>query len=375
MTWDVTVCMGLSHAYTMLFWLIVVTAAVFNAPLQAKRRIRTRTCRGLSSLYFGFPWDYTNISNKTATMSPFTIIFKQFGSMTATSFMNTAILSPLISAGNHALLAGTRMLYGLVTASHALWPCHSVACPIPLRMDNVWRCTTSSTAPDEQFQLAMLQQFFRRKQPAMGMGAESSVVDVAIVFVVCIIHSGQDQREAKNSMEYITKDIHSAKSTQARIEPSYKNNCNPRKPLPSSEGRGFANRRERLPKVSRVSNTLNSEVLWRLRKAHRQPETEQLNQLPKSVDDFSGLPNSEVLLSQLLPKGEELEVDDDDDVPNENVDFNSSEVAGTGLVFEGADRKLKGEEQGTLSAHLPSWCLASTASNSMNFARHDKSIK
>ncbi|KAF8266229.1 hypothetical protein EI94DRAFT_220697 [Lactarius quietus] len=102
---------------------------------------------------------------------------------------------------------------------------------------------------------------------------------------------------------------------------------------------------------------------------------EQSNRLPKGVDDFSGPPNSEVLLGQLLPKGEELEVDEDEDVPNENVDFDSSEVAGTGLVFEGADGKPKGEEEGTLSAHLPSQCLVSTASNSKNFARHDKSVK
>ncbi len=33
--------------------------------------------------------------------------------------MNTVILSSVISAGNHALFAGTRVLYGLAVASHA----------------------------------------------------------------------------------------------------------------------------------------------------------------------------------------------------------------------------------------------------------------
>ena len=33
--------------------------------------------------------------------------------------MNTVILSSVISAGNHALFAGTRVLYGLAAASHA----------------------------------------------------------------------------------------------------------------------------------------------------------------------------------------------------------------------------------------------------------------
>ena len=35
------------------------------------------------------------------------------------SFMNTVILSSVISAGNHALFAGTRVLYGLAQASQA----------------------------------------------------------------------------------------------------------------------------------------------------------------------------------------------------------------------------------------------------------------
>ncbi|KAH9065271.1 amino acid permease-domain-containing protein [Lactarius vividus] len=75
----------------------------------------------LSILLIGLnvPWDYPNLSNKTATTSPFTVVFKQFGSTTAASFMNTVILSSVISAGNQGLFAGTRVLYGLATASHA----------------------------------------------------------------------------------------------------------------------------------------------------------------------------------------------------------------------------------------------------------------
>ncbi|KAI0304276.1 amino acid permease-domain-containing protein [Multifurca ochricompacta] len=65
------------------------------------------------------PWDYPNLSNKSATTSPFTIVFKKFGSTTAASLMNTVILSSVISAGNHALFAGTRVLYGLAEASQA----------------------------------------------------------------------------------------------------------------------------------------------------------------------------------------------------------------------------------------------------------------
>ncbi|KAK0241674.1 amino acid permease/ SLC12A domain-containing protein [Armillaria nabsnona] len=59
------------------------------------------------------PWDYPNLSNKTTTTSPFTIVFQYAGSKVAASFMNTVILSSVLSAGNHALFAGSRVLYGL----------------------------------------------------------------------------------------------------------------------------------------------------------------------------------------------------------------------------------------------------------------------
>jgi AAT family amino acid transporter len=75
------------------------------------------------------PWDYPNLSNKTTTTSPFTIVFREAGSSmsfisfllpevlmpysaAAASFMNTVILTSVLSAGNHALFAGTRVLYG-----------------------------------------------------------------------------------------------------------------------------------------------------------------------------------------------------------------------------------------------------------------------
>ncbi|EIN12074.1 hypothetical protein PUNSTDRAFT_99476 [Punctularia strigosozonata HHB-11173 SS5] len=61
------------------------------------------------------PWNYPGLSNKTTTTSPFTIVFKEAGSHVAASFMNTVILTSVLSAGNHALFAGTRVLYGLAS--------------------------------------------------------------------------------------------------------------------------------------------------------------------------------------------------------------------------------------------------------------------
>ncbi|KAG6333853.1 hypothetical protein ID866_5241, partial [Astraeus odoratus] len=69
----------------------------------------------LSILLIGLnvPWNYPNLSDKTTTTSPFTIVFQLAGSTVAASFMNTVILTSVLSAGNHALFAGTRVLYGL----------------------------------------------------------------------------------------------------------------------------------------------------------------------------------------------------------------------------------------------------------------------
>ncbi|THH27979.1 hypothetical protein EUX98_g6215 [Antrodiella citrinella] len=72
----------------------------------------------LSILIIGLnvPWNYPNLSNKTTTTSPFTLIFQMAGSSIAGSFMNTVILTSVLSAGNHALFAGTRVLYGLAAS-------------------------------------------------------------------------------------------------------------------------------------------------------------------------------------------------------------------------------------------------------------------
>ncbi|KIM45065.1 hypothetical protein M413DRAFT_65884 [Hebeloma cylindrosporum] len=65
------------------------------------------------------PWDYPNLSNRSTTTSPFTIVFELAGSSAAASTMNTVILTSVLSAGNHALFAGTRVLHGLsITTPH-----------------------------------------------------------------------------------------------------------------------------------------------------------------------------------------------------------------------------------------------------------------
>ncbi|KAF8348188.1 amino acid permease-domain-containing protein [Amanita rubescens] len=72
--------------------------------------------------YILIPYSYPNLSNRSTTTSPFTIVFKEAGSNVAATVMNTVILSSVVSAGNHALFAGTRVLYGLAEMTPPLAP-------------------------------------------------------------------------------------------------------------------------------------------------------------------------------------------------------------------------------------------------------------
>jgi len=68
------------------------------------------------------PWDYPGLSNKSTTTSPFTIVFQEMGYSVAASTMNSVILTSVLSAGNHALFTGTRILYSLAATTPAQAP-------------------------------------------------------------------------------------------------------------------------------------------------------------------------------------------------------------------------------------------------------------
>lgn len=68
---------------------------------------------------FNVPYNYPNLSTKSSATSPFTIVFAMAGSKSGGSFVNAMILTSILSAGNHALYAGTRVLYGLSTIRQA----------------------------------------------------------------------------------------------------------------------------------------------------------------------------------------------------------------------------------------------------------------
>ncbi|GMK53478.1 hypothetical protein CspeluHIS016_0100640 [Cutaneotrichosporon spelunceum] len=65
------------------------------------------------------PYDYPNLNTKTSATSPFTIVFQMTGAKAAGSVINAVIMTSVISAGNHALFAGTRLLYTMGCEGHA----------------------------------------------------------------------------------------------------------------------------------------------------------------------------------------------------------------------------------------------------------------
>lgn len=75
----------------------------------------------LSVLLIGLniPYTYPNLSSKNSSVSPFTLVFQMIGAKAAGSFINAVIITSVISAGNHALFAGTRLLYSLSIDGHA----------------------------------------------------------------------------------------------------------------------------------------------------------------------------------------------------------------------------------------------------------------
>ncbi|KAH3672866.1 hypothetical protein WICMUC_004088 [Wickerhamomyces mucosus] len=61
------------------------------------------------------PYNYPNLSTKKTITSPFTIVLQMVGAKAGGSFMNAVIFTSVISAGNHALFAGSRLLFTLGT--------------------------------------------------------------------------------------------------------------------------------------------------------------------------------------------------------------------------------------------------------------------
>ncbi|KAI4260186.1 MAG: hypothetical protein L6R42_004183 [Xanthoria sp. 1 TBL-2021] len=75
----------------------------------------------LSVLILGLNIPYTTpgLDGAESRTSPFTLVFQMAGSTAAGSFINAVIMTSVLSAGNHALFAGTRLIYSLAVDRHA----------------------------------------------------------------------------------------------------------------------------------------------------------------------------------------------------------------------------------------------------------------
>ena len=75
----------------------------------------------LSILLIGLnvPYTYPNLNERDSRTSPFTIVFTQVGAKAAGSFINAVIMTSVVSAGNHALFAGSRLLFTLAVDGYA----------------------------------------------------------------------------------------------------------------------------------------------------------------------------------------------------------------------------------------------------------------
>ncbi|OJJ35022.1 hypothetical protein ASPWEDRAFT_739861 [Aspergillus wentii DTO 134E9] len=65
------------------------------------------------------PYNHPGLSSENSSTSPFTIVFAEAGSAVAGSFINAVIMTSAISAANHALFAGSRLLYTLAREGYA----------------------------------------------------------------------------------------------------------------------------------------------------------------------------------------------------------------------------------------------------------------
>ena len=106
---------------------IAITAGETKNPSQTLPRVvrnvfwRILSFYILSILIIGLnvPYTYEGLSTKDSHTSPFTIVFMMAGSKVAGSFINAVVMTSVISAGNHALFAGSRLMYSLGVNGHA----------------------------------------------------------------------------------------------------------------------------------------------------------------------------------------------------------------------------------------------------------------
>jgi AAT family amino acid transporter len=65
------------------------------------------------------PYNTPGLKTRNSATSPFTLVFQQVGSKVAGSFINAVVMTSVLSAANHALFAGSRLMFTLAVEGHA----------------------------------------------------------------------------------------------------------------------------------------------------------------------------------------------------------------------------------------------------------------
>jgi AAT family amino acid transporter len=106
---------------------IAITAGETKNPTQTMPRVvrnvfwRILLFYVLSVLLIGLniPYNTDGLKSKNSRVSPFTLVLQLAGSKVAGSFINAVVMTSVLSAANHALFAGTRLMYTLSVEGHA----------------------------------------------------------------------------------------------------------------------------------------------------------------------------------------------------------------------------------------------------------------
>ncbi|KAF9888619.1 hypothetical protein FE257_008551 [Aspergillus nanangensis] len=117
-------------AFSLIFWVVLILMNILAVrvygevcipPPLASGGIDSHCFLFLSVLIIGLnvPYNYPKLADKDVKTSPFTLVFEMTGTKAAGSVMNAVIMTSVISAGNHALFAGARLLYTLALSGHA----------------------------------------------------------------------------------------------------------------------------------------------------------------------------------------------------------------------------------------------------------------
>ncbi|KAK7425183.1 Basic amino-acid permease [Neonectria punicea] len=98
---------------------IAITAGETINPTKNLPRVVKNVLLSVLLIGLNVPYNYPNLDSKETRTSPFTLVFEMTGAHATGSVINAVIMTSVLSAGNHALFAGARLMYTLAMEGHA----------------------------------------------------------------------------------------------------------------------------------------------------------------------------------------------------------------------------------------------------------------